>query len=668
MLISPTILPNLRAGRIPPLRDSQAGRLFAPNQAVCPCKGDPAAPLVTSIRVKAESPPTDHKPTMNVDRFLRHHGLIENPFAAEEARHDRVFERLADDAHAHPDFEKVLGRIDRPATAVVFGEKGSGKTAIRLMIDRRVAEHNDAHPDDRTLLITYDDLNPMLDRILQAKRDRLGFRKSAKAKPEKLLEAVRLENHQDAILSLGVTQIVDELLDESNRQQTREQVKKMTHARRVDLAQLAALYDDSPGEPVASRWRRLRTKLKTGWRIPMLWWRHVASAVGIVALVLVCVHWAMSDPPGWMLPSTLVSVCAAIGLWAYWSVRQYKAWDLTRRVLDDMPGSRRTSNDLRLMLLDLPPRDLVPRPWPREDDHDSRYQLTTKLLNAIKDMGYASAMVLVDRVDEPAAVTGKPERMRPIIWPMLDNKFLQQEKFGLKLLLPLELNHLLHRESSDFFQEARLDKQNLVDRLTWSGTTLYDLCNTRLKACLGSAIASRSRLSAVTPANDPTPAHTEIESPPTMGDDVELGDASPEDATRQFDEWSTPDDESAAIEVEQPVTTELEPPVESPAAPQPAPARVALEPPEPPEPAGQSASTVLDLFTDDVNRQLMVDALDQMQQPRDAFKFLYMVIQEHCRNTTDDDDAYHIPKLTLETIRRQQAQRVQDLQRGVAPA
>ena len=48
---------------------------------------------------------------------------------------------------------------------------------------------------------------------------------------------------------------------------------------------------------------------------------------------------------------------------------------------------------------------------------------------------------------------------------------------------PLELRYLIHKESAAFFQEARLDKQSLVDRLEWSGATLYDLCNLRLAAC-----------------------------------------------------------------------------------------------------------------------------------------------------------------------------------------
>jgi hypothetical protein len=159
--------------------------------------------------------------------------------------------------------------------------------------------------------------------------------------------------------------------------------------------------------------------------------------------------------------------------------------------------------------------------------------------------------------------------MKAIAWPMFDNKFLKQERVGLKMLLPLELRYELGRESAAFFQEARLDKQNLIDRLTWSGATLYDLCNKRLSAC-----------------------HEGGGEPPTLGS----------------------------------------------------------------------------LFAEDVSREMLIDALDQMHQPRDAFKFLYAAIQEHCRLVAEEEGQFRIARLTLETVRREQAQRVQELYRGRAPA
>jgi hypothetical protein len=73
--------------------------------------------------------------------------------------------------------------------------------------------------------------------------------------------------------------------------------------------------------------------------------------------------------------------------------------------------------------------------------------------------------------------------MQAMLWPMLDNKFLKHPGVGLKLLLPIELERLIDRQERDFHQRARLDKQNLIRSLAWTGQSLYDLANARLKAC-----------------------------------------------------------------------------------------------------------------------------------------------------------------------------------------
>ena len=92
-------------------------------------------------------------------------------------------------------------------------------------------------------------------------------------------------------------------------------------------------------------------------------------------------------------------------------------------------------------------------------------------------------MVLVDRVDEPYLINGSTELMKSLVWPMLDNKFLKHPGLGIKLLLPIELERLIDRESSEFHQRARLDKQNLIRSLAWTGQSLYDVANARITAC-----------------------------------------------------------------------------------------------------------------------------------------------------------------------------------------
>ena len=204
------------------------------------------------------------------------------------------------------------------------------------------------------------------------------------------------------------------------------------------------------------------------------------------------------------------------------------------------------------------------------ENEEVRYAMLARLRTLLQRFGFAGMLVLIDRVDEPTLVNGDPEKMRELMWPLFNNKFLQQDGLGVKMLLPIELRHALFRESSRFFQEARLDKQSLVERLVWTGPMLYDLCNARLAACRSDGAAEPLTLTA--------------------------------------------------------------------------------------------------LFEDEVGRQDLVDALDQMHQPRDAFKFLYRCINEHCSNVTAEEGKWRIPRLVLDSVRRQESERVQQLYRGIRPA
>jgi len=526
---------------------------------------------------------------MNVERFLAYHSIKENPFGAEEARHDPIYSRLINSSTSHPDFAKILGQIDQPSAALVFGEKGSGKTAIRMLIGQLVAQHNEQYPNHQTLLVAYDDLNPVLDRVMGRRRGNRGFHLTAKTSLDKLLETFRLEDHQDAILSLAVTQFIDGLLGCNSSQERSalapmpkavlKKVKKLPRELRTDIAVLATLYDQPGSGTVVQRWRRLRSKLRlsTLSTVKIVQFLGALATLGVAGLLLA--RWVLSPEPSWLLPAAGLLAAAAVASWGGWLWQHLKLWSLSRKIHQEVLAVHRKASDLRAMLLELSTQDIDNKPWPVPGkipgrrgvpgNQDSRYQLTTRLTNVLKAVGYAGIMVLVDRIDEPTLISGHAQRMRSIVWPMLDNKFLQQEAVGIKLLLPLELRHLLRQESPEFFQEARLDKQNLVDRLTWSGATLYDLCTARLRAC-------------------------RTESP----DQIHL----------------------------------------------------------------------TDLFDADVTRQTLIEALDQMHQPRDAFKFLYSTIQEHCKTTLEDQASHTIPRLTLESVRRQQSQRVQELYRGLSPA
>jgi hypothetical protein len=147
-----------------------------------------------------------------------------------------------------------------------------------------------------------------------------------------------------------------------------------------------------------------------------------------------------------------------------------------------MRTGNRTIGQLARAMAAIPEVDLAGQPLPAFARSDDRYELFAKFQGVLEALGWTGMVVIVDRLDEPHLINGAAERMRLVIWPMLDNKFLKSTGLGFKLLLPEELYRFIERENEQFNQRARLDKQNLVPSLEWSGETLYDIASARVKA------------------------------------------------------------------------------------------------------------------------------------------------------------------------------------------
>lgn len=511
---------------------------------------------------------------MNLQQFFDHWSIAENPFRGEEARQDAVFTRLSQlDASgrpraAHSDFEKIIGRLEYPSTSIVFGEKGSGKTAIRMQIARRIGEHNKANPDRKVLLVAYDELNTLLDQFHQ----RYGG-----GDIQECFNRIRLVDHIDGILMRSVPGVVDAIIGETATgrstdlgEHVRRTARALDPTSRKDLLLLQALYDRP--DRAHERTGKLRRSLRLPLPLPRLVWGALAYAGWLLpAGVLAAFIWLNGNSASLFWQSLFIG---AVVIWLAFLLKRF-AWEsvamkrLARRIRRQIRGSTRSDLSYIQSFRQLDPAVLRGSSLPTNDSDDTRYALLAKFRQAIAGFGYHSIIVVIDRVDEPTLINGDASRMRAVVWPMFNNKFLQQDGLGIKMLLPIELRHALFKESSSFFQEARLDKQNLVERLTWSGPTLYDLCEARLAACLAE---------------------------------------------------------------------------------------------------GAQPIALLDLFAEDVTRQDLVDALEQMHQPRDAFKFLYACLNEHCSNVTSQEQSFRVPRLVLESVRRQQAERVQQLYRGIGPA
>lgn len=429
---------------------------------------------------------------MNTQQFLAHYGLSENPFSDEEASTDPIFKGYGIDHAFHPAWDKVYGTPAEPTTSVVFGEKGSGKTALRLQMIRRLTEYNANHPDARVFVIPYDDFNPFIDRF----REKQPFWRK---KIQKSLQQWKVWDHIDAILSLGVTQLLDRILKADATHPavagTDElPVEKLSHAQQRDVLLLAMLYDQTSGEDRYTRWEKLRKRMKypnfsayfpfagaAAWTVFALAAPILLRAVGIGGNQFgYYLYWQF-----WLL--------AALGFLTYGGIFT-AAWWKAMKIRAGLRTLEQNQGELCKTLRSFPRRALFNQPTPFYERSEDRYELLTKFQAILKTLGMPGVIVMMDRADEPYQVNGVPERMRAFLWSMLDNKLLKHPGIGFKMLLPGELYDFVLREDDEFRLRARLDKQNLVPSFQWTGQALYDLANTRLAGCVPAGTGKSPRL------------------------------------------------------------------------------------------------------------------------------------------------------------------------------
>lgn len=422
---------------------------------------------------------------MTEQEFLNYHQLFRNPFADEDAQTDSVFREFCIAGTYHPAWSKVLGDPKQPATAVVFGSKGSGKTAMRLQLIKNITIHNELNPTSRVFLVEFDDFNSYLGPL----QEHLPRRQ--RTTPDKILGALQLWDHMDAILSQSVTHLVDRVLQSNASLNTpafsvrQDTIDRLDRGQRRDLLLLTATYDRSKSSSLGDRFLALQRRLR--FHSPATWLPVIVGGVSTLIAIWLCIFLYRSDPSWlqylvWALPTMLL-----LGWGTFlcrWIDRQWTA----SKVCKNLRVLPRNKGQLRKLLTCFSNKELNEQPLPISQRSDDRYAMLEKFQLLLRSLGFPGMIVIVDRVDEPDLVNGQPERMRQLVWPLLDNKLLKHEDFGIKLLLPSELQPFVERESREFHERARLDKQNVVASFDWTGEALYDLLAARMHACANAGI------------------------------------------------------------------------------------------------------------------------------------------------------------------------------------
>ena len=393
-------------------------------------------------------------------------GLKTEPFSCEDADKDYILAELDADT-VHSGFDRIYGDPRMPAPGIVFGEKGSGKSGLRLMMRRRLEEHNLAHPDTKIFILEYIDFNGFLEH----------FRGMDSRTAEKVLGEWSLSDHIDSLLSIGTTKLVDSCLDDS------EKPDKLSRKQKLNLLLLASLYYNSKHRTAAHAQRSLGLALR------FFNTRQFAAKIMLALLVVSAVilagvpHFAKGDvgPAKYWYAGGALLMAFAFGrqrLANYLLLRRARAAAASIRVLP------RDAAPIASVLGSIPARERAEFALPESNREEGRFELLQRLFDLTQATGYQGWYVLMDRVDEPSLLSGDSRLMSKFIEKLLDIKLLQYPGLALKLFLPIELESLYRTATPADLKSMRLDKSNLIPELKWGGQELYEIANKRLQACL----------------------------------------------------------------------------------------------------------------------------------------------------------------------------------------
>lgn len=403
--------------------------------------------------------------------WRQHWSLEEDPFVQEDADRDPILARVPRTA-VHSSFDRLFGSPGTPSPGVVFGEKGSGKSSLRIAMGRRLA-------GGTAFAVEYVDFDGFLTEARKA--DRLPPDGARTAR--RVVERFGAADHVDAILSLAVTRLAGGIL----AGEYGADLRPLSSKSRVTLMALAALYhrSDERGRDEVERGLAKRLGLRSA--------RPALRSAGRVAFTLAAVAVAavpeagvvgveLPFDPGAAAPWRWAGAAILAATWAF---HLAVAW-LEQRT------ARRATRAVRVVPRDPDPlaqllgrvgastrRDLA---LPDGASLGSRLLLLKRFIRILADLGHDSLHVLMDRIDEASMLQGRPELMQPFVASLLEHRLLQFEGLALKLFLPIELARLYLGASPEELKSMRLDKANSIPELRWGGQELAEIAAERLRA------------------------------------------------------------------------------------------------------------------------------------------------------------------------------------------
>lgn len=422
---------------------------------------------------------------MFTQKWREHWNLREEPFVCEDADKDDILQSM-DSAAVHSGFDRVYGNPRVPAPAVVFGEKGSGKSALRLMMRRRLEQFNQENPDEKVFLIEYIDFNGFLENF----KHKANVKGDSEKAAQKVVSRWKVAHHLDCVLSLGITKLVDQIVEH------KQSLKHLPHKNKIDLLLAAALYYQSEQRTTSESLTHLKQMARFGGARPAL------ILTLCIVLSLICVAggslplWigltdlAPEDPAASPLtnPDNLrlflgAGLAGLAVIWGWYLIARLIPRSRAKAAVRAIKALNKDHRHAARILEQLPPRERQDFVLPSRGEEAGRYEWLHRILDLLEFFGYKGVYVVIDRLDEPSLLGGRDTVMREFIGKILDIKLLQYPRLGLKLFLPIELDDIQRTSSPEQLKKMRLDKSNLIPELKWSGQELYEIANQRMLAC-----------------------------------------------------------------------------------------------------------------------------------------------------------------------------------------